>query len=677
MGNCLSIRYTRQHESLNENDDGYFDRIQSRNTIGSSSCEKIQQQQQQQHPKEQHGEDTTFLESMGRRRNLHNNVEPILTPSTTVSGIDSSLASSPGEWSFESQNESSSSPWKTSHIPTHFTFSSPSGAVSTESNSLDDSDPFSLRYPVKDAMNSWHLKRKGRALQLRLAKNRFLQLSVDPSSSPQSAASPVSIGSNKARQSQPSEDWDNEFEATGMIWAEITRQAPVSALAMSRTCLSLPATPRTLLMALGDESGRLTVMEVLGGHQPLSILDGGDRKFGEMVNIRMRGRIRCADFSPDDRHLLIGGDGCVAAIFDIVTDPTTLQLEDVRLLQTVERLDRIYSVQFDPTARHLTIAGFDGKIALYTTEGMLQGNPMEAEFSREGLLYCLHWHPNGSSFAVGGSDKRCGIYGRNGKLLREISRAGAIQSLKWNNDGSYLAIGSRGEVTVFDEATFSIKCELSNMPDESMRYRVQDLCWSPDGSFLAIAGSDGSCLVVETKTYALVHQVHRNSSILCLSWGQCNAANECYRYLAIADRDSCVALVKAGIKSDGSEIDESSSTASSAYFSTASETNWILHADSFRDMEDSPPEPASDLLQRGIVTAVAFSRTDSPKGSSYLAYATDDGALSLMTTRNWSVIFVSRKSPGKANAEFRCFANTNAHSFPNFSKWSSQNLFEH
>jgi WD40 repeat protein len=67
-------------------------------------------------------------------------------------------------------------------------------------------------------------------------------------------------------------------------------------------------------------------------------------------------------------------------------------------------------------------------------------------------------------------------------------------------------------VAILDGGTFDIKYEISNAPTSSpgaSRYRISALCWSPDGTFLAVGGSDGICLVVQTKGYALVHKVRR------------------------------------------------------------------------------------------------------------------------------------------------------------------------
>ena len=612
MGNCIVGR-PPEHECFNEHDYHYFDQVQKRNSVPKDRLNPLKLPNVD-----------TFQGSYTYPDGP--TLELTLTPST-ASVVDSSPRSCPGDDGL--------SPWKPPQ-----TCQQSQNLSSFESKPLDILDPFSLDFRTQgSATTGWQTKHKGRALQSRLAKNRFLQMACDPSSS-NAVVRRLRLDSSGAFPTNS--DWNSEFEVRGMIWAEILQEAPVSAIAMSRTHMDISLTPsrhRPLLLALGDESGMMTVMEIVDHQSPRR--EGGSPKFGEKVGFRMRGRIRSVDFSPDDQYLLVGGDGCIAALLSIVWDPSTLQLQDLLVLQQVERVDRIYSVQFNPIGNYLAIAGFDGKVAVYSTESMLQPNPTATETSRGGLVYCMDWHPEGSLFAVGGSDKRCGIYSNDCKLVHDVSCSSSVQALKWNHDGTYLAVASRGKVVVLEAANYIVKCELSNGPDETNKYRVEDLCWSPDGSFLAVGGSDGLCLVIEAKTFATVHKVQRPASILCMCWGQRIVANECYRYLAISDREYCVSLVKAGIESDGSEVDETASAASSAQLSTASDNNWVLREDSFRDMDDTKVELPCDIMPNGTVTAVAFSRAGISKGSSYLAYAADDCSLSIMTTQNWRAVFVS------------------------------------
>lgn len=626
MGNCIGNFH---HESLNEHDDRYFDRIQQRNALDHSS-NRI---------KAQGGEpalgydERSILEPVSTVSSStppSNNTSPLNTPSLSLQGDDVGL------------HGGKSSPWTIPGASTTAFFADMASPLSDESSTRRDVfDPFSPSFDIDVATQGWQVKRKGHALRLRLARNRFFQIAFDPLASP-SALSPLSQNSEPFVQAQGS---NLDFETNGMVWVEIPRRSAVTALAMSRTRKDMPST-RPLLMALGDESGMVSVTEILDEHVPPRPPTSGNqqrRNFGETIEFSIQGRIRSMDFSPDDQYLLVGGDGCIATILFIVLHEVTRKLEDLKVLQQVEREDRIYSVLFNPLGSHISIAGFDGKISICSTEAILLPNPPLTEISRFGLILCVDWKPESCIFAVGGTDKLCGIYDNNYKLVHEVSCSTSVQTVRWHPDGKLLAIASRGEISILDGSHFGVKCELSNYSSENnAKYRVEDLCWSPDGSFLAIGGVDGICLIVETKTFALVHEVHRPSQIMCLSWGQRDAPGfEQYRYLTISDKASGVALVKAGIESDSSEIDGASSIASSAYFSTRTESEWILRENSFRDMDESSVELARDIKTQGTVTAVAFSRANKSKGSAYLAYAADDCSLTIMTTRDWKAVFVS------------------------------------
>ena len=147
--------------------------------------------------------------------------------------------------------------------------------------------------------------------------------------------------------------------------------------------------------------------------------------------------------------------------------------------------------------------------------------------------------------------------------------------------------------------------------------------------------------MVETKSYALVHEVRRTGAILCLAWGQRMLNGDHGRYLAISDANCSVALIKAGMESGASEVDEASSSVSSSYFGTGSD--WVLREDSFRDVEedDQTAELSQKIERQGIITAVVFSRSVRSKESAYLAYTADDCSLTIMTMQEWKAIFVS------------------------------------
>jgi WD40 repeat protein len=619
MGNCLAKNGGPpecRHERLNEHSDKYFQNVEARNSIG---------------PKER----------WWRRGFKRNEEQPEEYPSPTMN-TDPYATSEP-------EDDRAELALATPLDESTATLVSPS----------KKDRKGRTRLKADGQVDGWQVKRKGNALQLRLAKNRFLQLAVTSD-----ILSPITLDSgvkstprsfNPLESPKITEELNINFDdsmCTGMIWVEVARTVNVSAVAMSRTGVGDEKQP--LLLAVGGEDGVVTITEIVDEHQPgklgqedQSSVGSSSRKFGETLEFQAEGRIRSIDFSPDGQYMAIGGDGCVALVLKLILDPATGALRNLQALQHVERKDRIYAVQYSPDSSSLTIGGFDGEVAVVALDSLLstESEVSPIEIPRSGLILCLDWSPDGSFLAIGGSDKSCAIVDSSYHLVHETIRSTAIQTMRWNHDGTCLALGDR-EVAILEAGTFEVKCEISYTPESpgsnATRYRISSLCWSPDGSFLAVGGSDGICLVVETNGYALVHEIRRSGNISSLAWGQLRMPNGDFRrYLAVSDEGCNVALLKAGSENEGSvsESDDLSSTASSSYFSNA--PDWVLREDCFRDMEESTPDLPGGVKPQGNITAVAFSRSNKSKCSSYLAYAADDCSLTIMTTRDWKTVFVS------------------------------------
>lgn len=221
----------------------------------------------------------------------------------------------------------------------------------------------------KPSIDGWEVKQKGRALKLRLAKNRCLQLAANGS-----LLSPISLESNAGSRgfdplrSPKEEDLNSEFDSlvsNGRIWVEVARASKVTAIAMSRTPSDRSKSP--LLMAVGGEDGIVTITEILDEQQIYvpsqgdssvngSSVESSRRNFGETLEFPIHGRIRSIDFSLDGQYLAIGGDGCTAYILRIIFSEGST-LENLEMILCIERVDRIYSVQFNPNGSVLAMAG--------------------------------------------------------------------------------------------------------------------------------------------------------------------------------------------------------------------------------------------------------------------------------------------------------------------------------
>jgi WD40 repeat protein len=687
MGSCASKGQGQPHERLNEFDEKYFIRVETRSPDDIGDRWRMRSRNNGTWPSRMDGNtlDDTLQDNSSNVPTQPWTLPPSV-PSASKQG-DATGVSSP-TFSLCGTMPSCAVSGSSACSPI---FSTPTSrpAIATDND---------------ERVNGWTVKPKGHALQLRLANHRFLQIAVARQPSPNgSPISPITMDSTLETTTPPpglinredaSSDWSPSstrsktrrgegasipnkdesivnFDAkSGMIWKEITRDDTVTALAMSRATHLSP-----LMMAMGDEQGNIVVTQIVDEAVSTARLEGEsswpdsqlDLLPSEFLEFSIDERVRSLDFA-EGRFLAVGGDCCCTWILQVIFDHSNQLLKDLVVIHKVERVDRIYSVRFSPDMRYLAIGGFDGKAALVPMEVVWKAKKAEigieesdgdsltevmqssiVELDRSCLIYCLDWIPTGEYLAVAGSNKTCAIYETKGfDLIHEtVCRSTAIQALQWNPNGTFLAIADRDVAIIEGKPPFNIHCEISHTPTDSaitrFRYRITSICWSPSGSYLAIGGVDGICLVVETKDYTLVHEVHRTDSITALAWGQQRYMNgDVRRYLALSDEDCNVALVKAGAEARGYETaDEHSSVASSSYYSSASE--WVLREDTFRDLEDAQPHRLqADLKAQGSnVTAVAFSKSGKSKTSSYLAFACDDCSLTIMTTRDWKAIFVS------------------------------------
>jgi WD40 repeat protein len=523
-------------------------------------------------------------------------------------------------------------------------------------NDIDNQWPDPSGSPEHNAWDTARSYIKGEsALELRLAKNQLL--------------SPLSMGDDFRTLSDfPNlkEDLNRAFESSfsdGVVWAEIDRPKKVTAIAMSRNenwqdpTNNISGSP--LLFAIATDDGTIALMEVLDEKQiPWSGMkctgnnsfelssdddDGDDylscRKFGAQVELPLVGRIRSLDFSPDGKYLAVGGDSCVAYLVAIVFSSRN-RLADLKIVQKLERVDRVYAVRFSLDSKYLAIGGFDSAVTVATvnTSLVINQSPTLNEVNMPGLVFCLDW---GESHLAVGVSNGFTIFDRNNEMVKHFHRPSSVETIKWSPCGAFLAVGDI-EVIIYENKTFESRCVIDSISRDSkhFKYRITSLCWSPCATFLAIGETDGTCLVVETKSFALVHKVCRPYLIVGLAWGQQRKPNgEFRRYLGVGD-DSCqVVLIKAGEETNGSlMLSMEVSSEASTIFSKASD--WVLRDGVFRDVEDVL-EPPRRSQPDGAVIAVAFSRCRKRKFSSYMAYVAEDCSLTIASTRDWNPILVS------------------------------------
>uniref|UniRef100_A0A6U3R608 Anaphase-promoting complex subunit 4-like WD40 domain-containing protein n=1 Tax=Ditylum brightwellii TaxID=49249 RepID=A0A6U3R608_9STRA len=467
----------------------------------------------------------------------------------------------------------------------------------------------------------------------------------------------------------------------------------------------------------------------------MKLLGGNKHKYGNLREIPREGKIRSLDFSPDGQRLVVGGDDCTAAVIDVGypdnSDKSAQQqsLPPLRVLHEMEREDRVYTTKYSPDGSMIAIGGFDGMVAIASVppEEKKDETPvldLIAEIPRLGLVLSVDWSPDGSLLAIGGSDKRaaivettCGQFseedghmidnvgeGGGWDVIGEIQRPATVQCVRWSPDGAYLAVGGHdGHVAVVDINNRSIVKDISRNPDDeetsemgsisgsikggggtasttasSASCHISSVCWSPDGAFVAVGGTDDLCAIIETKSFALVHEIRRGGHVTCVDWGSQAAAGSAKggRFLAVGGDDKHVAVLKTGSEWDRSQgsitgtisldTGEDSSLSSRSIVS-GSTSEWVLKDNTFEDMdEDFNSAVKSGLINNKVtknddgelvVTAVCFSLKNGHTGESeYIAVAGSNGSVTIFSTADWTVL---KKMSFSKSIHSLCFSNKN------------------
>jgi WD40 repeat protein len=534
-------------------------------------------------------------------------------------------------------------------------------------------------------------RRQSRAMQARLQKARNMQLALSGSNDNSHSngnsnhrrshmrrnSSSRSLSSRSASESIASEITEAAQDTTPKtaVYAESQLDSAVLCITMSRVNYISPplSTPKPLIIAVGTESGTVTLQEILKVDEvALSLpndpaaeifIENSPAKLGKPFSVHFDTKCRSIDFSPDLHHIAIGGDDGKCRIYRLIYRNNVLVALD-RVVE-LERVDRVYAVQFSPDNRYLAVAGFDGTVAIFNASDISRKvNLVEAiaEIPRDGLILTIDWSPDSRYLAIGGSDKCCAIVDchKSWSTFHEIRRCSTVHSVKWHPSGRLLAIGATDTVAfVINNISFTPSNEIQfRREGHHLSCKTNAMCWSPNGGYFVVCGSDKICRMYETRKFELVHEIPWSRNITSVYWSQQSSSRSDgflpRRFLVIGGEDSKVTLMQAGLEpSLSSNVsivggDDLSSAASSSYFSNRGD--WVLRDDVFNDVEEikeismssAATETCEALARQNTddtaVLTVAFSQGNKARPSAYFAHSTNDGLVTVRNGNNWKVV---------------------------------------
>ena len=251
------------------------------------------------------------------------------------------------------------------------------------------------------------------------------------------------------------------------LW-DVGRGAPVRTIGAHETLIAALAT---------SPDGKALVSADYGGHVRLRDLGRIDAPVRSLADFP--GKVRTLAWSPDGRHLAIGGNAPVIHVWERETD---------RVLRVTPPHEDTFGLAWSPDGSVLAAASHQRRISLWRWPDRTLVQVLE---SRDPLT-CLDFSRDGKALVAGDSAGGLHSFVRAGTLFspatsRQASGVGGVWDLDFSPDGRTLATASDdGSVRLWDPSGLRDLCRLARPAG-----KVHALAFSPTGRHLASADFQG------------------------------------------------------------------------------------------------------------------------------------------------------------------------------------------
>jgi Tol biopolymer transport system component len=240
-----------------------------------------------------------------------------------------------------------------------------------------------------------------------------------------------------------------------------------------------------------------------------------------------KGPVFGADFAPDGRHVVSGGDDALVKVWDADTG------KEVRTFKGHEA--RISGVAWSPDGKRIAAGGHDRTVRVWDA---LTGDEVAVLRGHTGTVYRVAWDPTSRRVVSASADRSLRVWDVDSRqaFLTIADQPGDIMGAVFSPDGRRLATaGADGPARIWDVETGR---QLLLLPEHTGgTWRV---AYRPDGKWLATVGADGLVRLCDAENGKELRTMAKHAGLVETVTFSADG-----RYLASAGRDCLIRVWEA------------------------------------------------------------------------------------------------------------------------------------